>query len=154
MKTLLSLIITFLLPNTGAALATQTHFAPEGIYAHQLAHFFFMFSMVMLIYRIRQRKLVNQAGWKHIQYAAFFFILWNINVMLVHFLDEQALLITVERISARQINVSSSVGKWVEIIYYVAKLDHLICVLALLFFFLGLKKLAAEIVKSSEAGTR
>jgi hypothetical protein len=150
MKTLLFLILTFFLPLTKAALATQAHGDPEGIYAHQLAHFFFMLSMVILIYWLRQRKLVRQTGWKYIQYAAFFFIVWNANVMLVHFFDEQAMLITVENISTWQIRVSSYIGKWAEITYYVAKMDHLICVPALLFLFLGLKKIVTETKKSPE----
>jgi hypothetical protein len=135
---------------TKAALATPAHGDPEGIYVHQLAHLFFMLSMVILTYRLRQRKLVRQTGWKYIQYAAVFFILWNANVMLVHFLDEQAMLVTVENISTWQIRVSSSIGRWAEITYYIAKLDHLSCVPALLFLFLGLRKLGTETKRSPE----
>ncbi len=154
MKILLFLIIICFLPFTGTALATQAHGDPEGIYAHQFAHLFFMLSMVILIYWLRQRKLARHTGWRYIQYAAFFFILWNVNVMLVHFLDEQAMLITVEKISTWQIKVSSSLGKWAGITYYVARLDHLICVPALLFLLLGLKRLVAETEKSTEEGLR
>lgn len=154
MKILLFLIITCFLPFTDTALATQAQGTPEGIYAHQLAHLFFMVSMVILIYWLRQRKLTSHTGWRYIQYAAFFFILWNVNVTLVHFLDEQAMLITVERISTWQIRVSSSLGKWAEITYYVARLDHLICVPALLFLLLGLKRLVADTEKSTEDGLR
>jgi hypothetical protein len=148
MKILVFLVMTFSLLITEEALATQARVDPEGIYAHQIAHLFFMFAMVMLIYWLRQRKFVRHSGWRYIQYTAFFFILWNVNVMLVHFLDEQAMLITVERISNWHIRVSSSLGRWAEITYYLARLDHLICVPALLFLFLGLKKLVAETEKS------
>jgi hypothetical protein len=150
MKTLLCLILMLFMPWTKAALATQAHADPEGIYVHQLAHLFFMLSMVILIYWLRQRKLVRQTGWKYIQYAAVFFILWNANVMLVHFLDEQAMLVTVENISTWQIRVSSSLGRWAEITYYIAKLDHLICVPALLFLFLGLRTIGTETKRSPE----
>jgi hypothetical protein len=150
MKTPLCLILTFFLPLTETALATQAHGDPEGIYVHQLAHLFFMLSMVILIYWLRQRKLVGQTGWKFLQYAAVFFILWNASVMLVHFLDEQARLVTVENITTWQIRVSSSMGRWAEITYCIAKLDHLICVPALLFLFLGLRKLVTETKKSPE----
>jgi hypothetical protein len=150
MKTLLWLILTFFLPLTKAALATQAHGDPEGIYVHQLAHLFFMLSMVILIYWLRQRKLVRQTGWKYIQYAAFFFIIWNVNVMLVHFFDEQTMLIKVENVSTWHIRVSSQIGKWTEITYYAAKMDHLICVPALFFLFLGLKKIGTETKKSPE----
>jgi hypothetical protein len=148
MKILVFLVMTFSLLIAEEALATQAHGDPESIYAHQLAHLFFMLSMVMLIYWLRQRKLTRHSGWRYIQYAAFFFILWNVNVMLVHFLDEQAVLITVEKISDWQIRVSSSLGKWAELTYYLARMDHLICLPALLFLFLGLKKLVADTEKS------
>jgi hypothetical protein len=154
MKLLLLLFISFFLPFPEVASATQVHGSPEGIYTHQLAHLFFMLSMVLLIYWLRQRKLIKHTGWRYIQYAAFFFILWNANVMLVHFIDEQAMLITMEKVGDRQIRVSSSLGKWAEITYFVAKLDHLICVPALLFLFLGLRKLVAETEKSPEDGLR
>jgi len=52
------------------ALATQAHNAPEGLYAHQLAHVFFIISMGVLIYWLRERKLVQAVGWRYIQYAA------------------------------------------------------------------------------------
>jgi hypothetical protein len=154
MKILLFLTLTFFLSFTEETLATQTHGHPEGIHAHQLAHLFFMLSMAIFIYWLRQRKLVRNIGWRYIQYAAFFFILWNVSVVFVHFLDEQAVLITVERISTWRIMVSSSLGRWAEIAYYVARLDHLICVPALLFLFLGLRKLVEETEKSTEDEVR
>jgi hypothetical protein len=147
-KLLYSILILFLMfPETTQA--AQVHGDSEGIYARQLAHLFFMLSMMILIYWLRQRKLIKVIGWKYIQYAAFFFILWNINVMLVHFLNEQALIITVERISTWRILVTSSMGRWLEIVYFAARLDHLICVPALLFLFLGLRKLVQEETEKS-----
>jgi hypothetical protein len=155
MKNLLFLIITLFWMCPEMARATQAHGDPEGIYAHQLAHLFFIFSMMILIYWLRQRKLIRVLGWKYIQFAAFCFILWNVNVILVHFLDEQALLITVERISTWRIMVTSSMGRWIEIVYYMVRLDHLICVPALFFLFLGLKKLVqSETEKSSGEASR
>ncbi len=134
----------FLLLFPGMAMATQAHGDPEGIYVHQLSHLFFMFSLVIFIYWLRTRKLMEKSGWRMIQYAAFFFIIWNLNVIGVHFLDEQSMWVMVENIGTWHMRVSSSLGGWMETIYYVAKMDHLICVPALLFLFLGLKKLADE----------
>jgi hypothetical protein len=47
-------------------LATQAHSAPEGLYAHQLDHIFFIISMGVLIYWLRARQLVKVVGWRHI----------------------------------------------------------------------------------------
>ncbi|MGD8703124.1 MAG: hypothetical protein PVH26_11870, partial [Desulfosarcina sp.] len=69
--------------------ATQGHAGIEGVWVHQFAHLFFLFSMLLLIYWLRQAGLVKLLAWRYIQYAALFFILWNMDTMLVHFLDEQ-----------------------------------------------------------------
>ncbi len=133
----------------GQAFATQAHGAPEGIYAHQFSHLFFMASMVIFIYWLRQRNLIRQTGWRLIQYAALFFILWNVNVLIVHFLDEQAALVTMEKIDAWRVRIVSPLGRWAEEGYYFGKMDHLLCVPALFFLFLGLKKLHAETSENS-----
>ncbi len=130
------------------ALATQTHGTPEGIYVHQVAHAFFAGAMVIFIYWLRQRKLILQKGWRYIQYSAIFLIFWNINVLIVHLLDEQLMLIVVENVDAWTLRITSPVGKWLEIYYYCSKMDHLLCVPALLFLFQGLRRLMADSNKS------
>jgi hypothetical protein len=124
------------------AFATQAHSAPEGLYAHQLAHIFFIISMGVLIYWLRARRLVQSSGWRYIQYAALFFILWNLDAFTVHLLEEQLAIIDIQRINLWQINITaphhSTALVW---LYYFAKFDHLLCVPALLFLYFGLKRL-------------
>ena len=124
------------------AFATQAHSAPEGLYAHQLAHIFFIISMGVLIYWLRARQLVQSDGWRYIQYAALFFILWNLDAFTVHLLEEQIAVIDIQRINLWQINITannhSNALLW---LYYFAKFDHLLCVPALLFLYFGLRRL-------------
>ena len=150
MKATTALSPFFLLFAAGPAFATQAHGAPEGIYVHQFSHIFFMASMVILIYWLRQRDLVRLTGWRYIQYAALFFMLWNANVLIVHFMDEQAMLVVVEKIDVWQIRIVSPLGRWAEAWYYIGKLDHILCVPALFFLYLGLRKLLAETSEYSE----
>jgi hypothetical protein len=125
-----------------AALATQVHVEPEGLYAHQLAHLFFAFSMGFLIYWLREHKLVGDPGWRYIQYSALFFILWNIDAMAVHFLDGHMDIIQVTYLGLKDMRVSAAGGsRGLELFYYVFKLDHLLCVPAMLFLWLGLRRL-------------
>ncbi len=127
------------------AIATQAHSAPEGLYAHQLAHIFFTVSMGVLIYWLRERQLVQSLGWRYIQYAALFFILWNLDAFSVHLLDEQLAIIDVRRIDPWKISLSAANhSKTLIWLYYVAKLDHLLCVPALLFLYFGLRRLLRE----------
>ncbi|MBW2089054.1 MAG: hypothetical protein JRI37_08725 [Deltaproteobacteria bacterium] len=128
--------------NPVLVLATQIHGAPEGVYAHQIAHIFFMLSMGFLIHWLRERKLVKKSGWRFIQYAAFFLILWNMDAFLVHLLNDQLKIVQVQRMDSWHIQLSAGNGsKSLEILFYFAKLDHLFCVPALLFLYSGLRRL-------------
>ncbi len=132
--------------HTTPAWATQTHGEPEGLYAHQAAHVFFIFAMGLLIYWLRQRKLVREKAWRYIQYSAVLFILWNINTFGVHFLDEQVDLIRTRKLDTWHMQIDTAEGRgWLGQIYYLAKLDHLLCVPALLYLYLGLKRLHDKI---------
>jgi len=128
-----------------SAFATQGHGHPAGLYAHQMAHVFFMFSMGLLIFWLRQRNLVQSAGWRFIQYAALFFILWNANAFLVHFIEEQMTVLNIARADTWTIRIEAHPGyHWLGYVYYVAKLDHLLCVPALFLLYIGLKRLLRE----------
>jgi hypothetical protein len=124
------------------AWATQTHGEPEGLYAHQLAHLFFIFSMAILVYWLRARNLIKEKGWRHIQYGALLFILWSIDTFTVHLLDEQVQLVQILRIDFWNLKIVTAEGlDWLGLLYYLMKLDHLLCVPALLFLFNGLRRL-------------
>jgi hypothetical protein len=134
-----------LLAGATPVLATQTHGEPEGLFVHQMAHLFFIFSMGLLIYWLRQRKLVQQKAWRYIQYSAMLFILWNIDTFAVHFLDEQVDLIQIQRLDTWHLKIDTAAEyRHLGFIYYLAKLDHLLCVPALLCLYLGLKRLHQE----------
>ncbi|MGD9275076.1 MAG: hypothetical protein PVI65_11945 [Desulfobacterales bacterium] len=123
-------------------LATQGHTQPEGLYAHQMAHVFFMFSMGLLMYWLRKRGLVKAPGWRFIQFASLFFILWNADAFLVHFIEEQTEVLNIVRLTPWHLHIQAAEGfGWLVYVYYVAKLDHLLCVPALFFLYIGLKRL-------------
>ena len=129
-----------------AALATQGHAGIEGVWVHQFAHVFFLFSMLLLIYWLRQADLVKMRAWRYIQYAALCFILWNIDTMLVHFLDEQVQAVSVKNLGNWQIQVLAvNDNAWLARVYYLIKLDHLLCVPAMVFLMLGLRHMLKEI---------
>ena len=133
----------FLLPDL--ALATQGHGGIEGVYAHQFAHLFFIISMAVFIYWLRQRGLVSERGWQLIQLSAFFFILWNLDAFLVHLLDDQMKIIQLKRISSWTVQISGQYdSNPLKVLYYLAKLDHLLCVPAIISLYLGLRRLLKD----------
>jgi len=137
------------LPNP--AWATQAHGAPEGLYVHQFSHLFFIFAMGILVYWLRSRGLIRQSGWRYLQYAAFFFILWSMDAFLVHLLDEQFKMVAVTRTGPWQLRLDTPEGLgFLAPLYYLLKLDHLVCVPGLFFLYLGLRRLSLETEGSEE----
>ena len=125
--------------------ATQGHSAPEGLYTHQFAHIFFLISMGILIYWLRQRNLVRESGWRLIQYAAMFFILWNLDTLAVHYIEEQSGLIGFRRISTWQLEIQGpETLNWLKIAYFLAKLDHLLCVPAMVLLYAGMRRILKQ----------
>jgi hypothetical protein len=136
-----------------SAFATQGHTQPEGLYAHQMAHVFFMFSMGLLMYWLRKRGLVKETGWRYIQFASFFFILWNADAFLVHFIEEQTEALDIVRLNPWHLHIQAAEGfQWLVYVYFVAKLDHLLCVPALFFLYIGLKRLLSTGSVPAEGG--
>jgi hypothetical protein len=134
-----------LLSIAAPAMATQTHGQPEGLYVHQIAHLFFIISMGILEFWLRRRNLVREPGWKYIQLAAVFLILWNANAFAVHFLVEQVDFLKVSTVDRWHITISVTGGsKGVALLYYILKLDHLLCVPAMIYLYLGLKSLLKD----------
>lgn len=134
-----------------AVFATQSHGAPEGLYVHQLSHLFFFFSMGILIYWLRVRNLVQETGWRYIQYSAFLFILWTLDAFAAHMFDEQFQWVNVTRLDRWHIRLDAS-HEWINLFYYIIKLDHLLCVPAIVFLYAGLKRLAASAVPETDKG--
>lgn len=136
-------------------LATQTHGHPEGIYTHQMGHLFFLIAMGFLIYWLRERGLVARAGWRYIQYAGFFFILWNIDAFLTHLIDEQVEAVEIIRLEPWKMHISAAGGSsFLPVFYYIAKLDHLLSVPAMLFLYMGLKRLLKDSAMETSGTTR
>jgi len=139
----LVLILVSILPNL--ALATQTHGEPEGLIAHQMAHLFFIISMGIFEYSLRQRNLIKKHSWRYLQFAAILFILWNIVAILAHFLDEQVAILQIRAVDAWHLQITAPGGDTgLAILYYFAKLDHLFCLPAMICLYLGLKKLLKD----------
>jgi hypothetical protein len=124
--------------------AFQSHPAPEGLYAHQLAHFFFLVAMVFLAYWLEVNQLILQRGWRLIQVACVLFVLWNLAALSGHWVEER-----VPR------EVLQGDPDWTQRIdltshgltqaYYVLKLDHLVCVPAMVCLFLGMRALYRDV---------
>jgi len=135
----------WLLVSAQPAAAAQVHAAPEGLYAHQIGHLIFIVAMGILIYWLRHRRLTHHQGWRRLQYAALFFILWNADAGLAHFLESRPGLFTSLDLGTWQARLTAAPGREVPVaIYYLVKMDHLLCVPAIVFLYLALRELLRD----------
>lgn len=113
------------------ALALQVHPAPEGLYAHQIAHGFFALAMTMVAFWLQRRRLVRIQGWRFIQVACLFLVAWNLAAMTGHWVENRM----ADPEGVRDL------GSALAAAYYGLKMDHLFCVPAMAFLYVGLRRL-------------
>ena len=137
-----------LLAGPGTALALQVHAFPEGLYAHQIAHAFFIVSMGIFAFWLHKMRLIEKRGWRYIQISCFLFILWNLDAVVGHAIDSR---LTADAFSGGGFTQSLVTERAIApYFYYFLKMDHLICVPAMVLLLMGLKRLNRE----SDGGER
>lgn len=143
----LSVFIMWIVPRTAQAI--QLHNEAEGIIVHQAGHAIFLLSMLTLIFSISGKGLSGEKGWRLIQYSAVVFILWNLDTLLAHFIDNQINAVHVEMLSLWEMKITAlDDNQYLAGLYYLLKLDHLLVVPAIFLFYLGLSNLLKEAEKS------
>lgn len=147
--TVLVFILTAVCPSP--LLAIQAHGSNEGIVVHQMGHVFFLVSMGAFVYWLRESGISGKAGWRCIMWFALFMGLWNLDVLFMHFLDEQGGLLQVSKPGPWQVLIQSTNGSgFPEMLYYLGKLDHLICAPALYLLYLGLTRIKAGLTSENK----
>lgn len=139
---ILPLALFVVLAPAELAFAIQTHGEPEGLYAHQLAHLFFILCMGSFAYRIHRSSLPKNQGWQLIALGSILLTAWNLWAFTGHYVT---LLIPADSIilPADKRIPHLHIASWKEILYYVLNMDHLLCVPALLFLYLGLRRIGS-----------
>jgi hypothetical protein len=142
---LFRLVMGLLLVVPDPVAATQVHVPSEGLYVHQIAHIFFALSMAILLYWLRERQLVRERGWRYLQLSALFFMLWNIDAFVVHILDDRGdLFHTIDAGTWHASIQFDTSEELLAFLYYLGKMDHLLCVPAMILLYLGLRSLLHE----------
>ena len=133
------LLLLFVFPPM--AYGVQIHSAPEGLYVHQMAHVFFAGAMVFLLVYLKRFPLGHGTAWRYINLSLFFFLMWNINALIVHTLEvhlPQGAVIPGTDFWSRRLATPLDLERW---IYFITKHDHIWCVPAIFFLFLGARSL-------------
>ena len=122
------------------ALAIQSHGAPEGLYVHQIGHLLYGLAMLGFAYRIRISRLAATRSWRYMAIGAVLLACWNGWAMIGHsvakFISADRFLFNEQ--GARIAVIMDTPVAW---LYYIFKMDHLICVPALLLIYLALRRM-------------
>ena len=127
-----------------AAWALQAHGPPEGIYIHQIAHIFFLGSLLYL-YRDLARSSEQERGWRYLRWFCLLMLCWNGVAFVGHavtlHLAEEHFSEAGSFLHSRLLgpmNVSKT-------LFYITRFDHLLAVPALFFLYLGLRTLYSQV---------
>jgi len=140
-------VLLWLMCDTRTALAVQTHGAPEGLYAHQIAHFAFLIAMVYIWLRSRHRA---GEGWRLIRLSFVFFAVWNLNTLIAHAVAA----------NLDPANFQGYIGpfpryfvahSFMDIYFFFGKMDHFLCIPAVLCLGLGLKQMRRTVSKGTDS---
>ena len=136
---IIAFLLVLILP--GNALAIQAHGGPEGYYVHQLGHVIYAFSMIVFAYRLAGTEIINPKTRCRAMTGAFFLFLWNVWAFFGHLLTRE---LPSGYVAAygnySTFSVTVPVRSLAEGVYYLLKLDHLLCVPALFFLYLAVRK--------------
>jgi hypothetical protein len=134
-----------------AAWALQSHGSPEGLYTHQLAHALFALSMVGLAYWLEVNRFTEKRGWRLIQISCLLFFLWNVVAFCGHFVEVRIPSDLIEGHGTGWGQRLIAGGGSYAVFYYFLKMDHLVCVPAILCLFLGIRNLYKQtLLKAAE----
>ncbi len=129
-------VCCLLLPQ--AAMALQTHSQPEGIYVHQMAHILYVAALGYL-YWDTQRSAFSDRGWTYLRIFCVLTIFWNVLALVGHAATQNMHsddFATTHGYLLSKINTPITL---IKIVYYAAKLDHLLMVPAMFFLFLSMR---------------
>lgn len=98
--------------------------------------------MATLIYWLVKMKLILRRGWRFIALAAVFLILWNLNAFVGHAIEgSDGVGMVVDGGWLKGTVRFTLLNDGIAVLYYLLKLDHLLCVPAAVSLFLGLREL-------------
>ncbi len=131
--------MTVILVGTPAAApAIQVHPAPEGLYAHQIAHVFLALSLGFFAFWLQRRRLVETRAWRLIQAACLLLVLWSLAAMTGHYLEGRLAEDALRSLDGERFLAVMGPR---EILYYLLKMDHFFCVPAMALLYRGLRRL-------------
>lgn len=121
--------------------AVQSHGGAEGLVSHQIGHFLFISGMVYLLIRFHLMRIQGK-GWREFKAFIWLLVLWNLMTFSGHWMDE---LVSREKfIKSNGSTLSFVADNFLDVLFYLTRLDHLLLVPAFIFLLLALRKWRAS----------
>ncbi len=120
--------------------AIQAHGPPEGIYVHQIGHVLFGMAMLGFALRIRVSRLMVRKSWQLMALGALLLFFWNGWAFVAHILAAKVP-------ASDFITNKEGIRMWllihnpVDLLYYIFKMDHILCVPAIFCIYRSLKRM-------------
>jgi hypothetical protein len=136
---------------SGTAWAVQAHGEAEGPVVHLMAHLLLFVALLLLLYVLHTRPPDTELSWRSLKLSLLFFLLWDLDHLFIHWFagDMYA--------DIRDSGVSL-VGDYfvaprtlLNLVYYLGRFDHLLCVPALWFFTSALRDFCEAIEKRRQS---
>jgi len=142
--TILPITVIFLLLGlSGVSQAFQAHGAPEGLCVHQMSHVLFVCGLAYLYWHTRRTAALTSKGWGYLRVYCVLHILWNILAFTGHAIETT--------LTPDDFLNSGSWGAVMlepltlpKVVFYIAKMDHLLCVPAAFFLLIALRTFYLE----------
>jgi hypothetical protein len=113
----------------------------------------FALSMGILAYWLESNRFVLEKGWRLIQLSCLLFLVWNLVAFSGHYVEGG---LAPDLILGRK----GSPNQWLivgdeplAVAYFFLKLDHLVCVPAILLLLLGVRRLYKRTLREASKGT-
>ena len=129
--------------------AIQAHGAPEGLYVHQMAHLLFSAALGYLFWDTK-RSGFSGRGWTYLRIFCVLTILWNLLAIVGHAAAE---ILHSESYTNGGEYLYRAVQfplTFVELIYYIAQLEHLVMVPGMIFLVLSLRYFYKDSMKAEK----
>ncbi len=129
------------------AWAVQSHGEAEGPVVHLMAHLLLFVALLLLLIVLHTRPPDNGLSWKALKLSLVFFILWDLDHLFIHWFAGH--MFADVRGSGASLVGDYFVGTrtLLNLLYYLGRFDHLLCVPALWFFTSALRDFSKVIEK-------
>lgn len=134
-------IIAIIMMSVKPGWAVQAHGGAEGLVSHQIAHILFTIGMGYLLYRLSAMRK-GGTGWFEFKLFLWLLLAWNVTTFSGHWINE---IIPADKfIRTESGSLTYTIESFLDTIYYLTRLDHLILVPSFAFLLLALRKWRAQ----------